>query len=240
MPENQAADFISQGDYDTYIDNWLALVASTDATALPQAFQVPEVNRINFLNFSIDQVTALTAPDVALIKARFLAIPDAADIMRFSTALFGLDADGKRLTEYYVPLPPQAGPPTTQPTGSAAGAGTHITRKLTVEWLTAWDDTPTTSALFNVLPNATLRGYNFEVSALKDPLAAAQPTAGKGLYLNLGLHQDPYSPELAHTLDLVFYINTLGSRAQGTLAGLPEDESFYNAGMPCPPNATLS
>jgi hypothetical protein len=240
MPENQAADSITQDKYDDYIANWLSLVASTDHTALPKAFQIPEVNRINFLNFTIDQITALTAAEVTLIKARFLAIPDGSSIMRFSTAMFGLDADGKRLTEYYVPMPPQAGPPATQPTGSAAESGTHITRKLAMEWLTAWADTPTSSALFKVSPDTALRGYNFEVSALKDPLAAAQPTDGKGLFLNLGLHQNPYSPDLAYTLDLVFYVNMLGSRAQGTLAGLPEDESYYNGGYPCPPNPMMS
>jgi hypothetical protein len=240
MPENQAADFISQGDYDTYIGNWLALVASTDATALPKAFQVPEVSRINFLNFSIDQVTALTAPDVALLKARFLAIPDDSKTMRFSTALFGLDADGKRLTEYYVPMPPQAGGSTTEPTGSGTSPNPHITRKDALEWLTAWVDASAVTASLFSTPNGPLRGYNFGVSTLKDPLAAAQPTDGKGLFLNLGLHHDPTSPQIPQTLDLVLYINMLGSRTQGTLAGLPEDDSYYNGGHACPPQLMMS
>lgn len=239
MLENQAADSIDQNQYDTYTAAWLTL--ATDPTALPPAFQVPEVDCINFLNFTIDQVTALTAPGVTLIKARFLAIADDQNILRFSTALFGLDADSKRLTEYYVPMPPLGGAPTTQPTGSGVGTNPHITRKEALEWLTAWDNTsPITPALFKVFSNTTLRGYNFEVGALKDPLAAAQPTDGKGLFLNLGLHHDPYSPDLAYILDLVFYINMLGSRAQGTLAGLPDDESFYNSGQPCPPKPMMS
>jgi hypothetical protein len=238
MPENQTADSITQDQYDTYTADWLTL--ATDSTALPLAFQVSEVNHINFLNFTIDQVNALVVSGVTLIKARFLAIEDDQKIKRFSTALFGLGADGNRLTEYYVPLPPQAGGPTTQPASSGTSPNPHITRKQALEWLTAWDNTPPTPALFQVAPNTTLRGYNFEVSALKDPLAAAQPTDGKGLFLNLGLHQNPYSPDLAYTLDLIFYVNMLGSRAQGTLAGLPEDESYYNGGHACPPQPMMS
>jgi hypothetical protein len=237
MPENQTANFITQEDYDTYTADWLTLAA--DADKLPLAFQVPEVNRINFLNFTIDQVTALTEPGVALIKARFLAIEDDQKIKRFSTALFGLGADGNRLTEYYVPLPPQAGGPTTQPASSGTSPNPHITRKQALEWLTAWDGTATTPALFDT-SGGTLRGYNFEVNTLKDPLAAAQPTDGKGLFLNLGLHHDPASPGIAQTLDLVFYVNMLGSRAQGTLDGLPQDESFYNGGHACPPQIMMS
>jgi len=240
MPENQAADSISQEDYDTYTANWLTLVNDPDPTALPKAFQIPEVSRINFLNFTLDQVTALVAPDVVTIKARFLAIADGANVLRFSTALFGLDADNKRLTDYYVPLPPQAGGPTTEPASSGTGPNPHISRKDALEWLTAWVDANALTASLFSTPNGPLRGYNFGVGTLKDPLAAAQPTDGKGLFLNLGLHHDPTSPQIPQTLDLVLYINMLGSRTQGTLAGAPDDESYYNGGHGCPPQLMMS
>ena len=241
MPENQTADFIDQAHYERYTNNWETLVKNHEADTLPQAFRATEAERINFLNFSIDQVTALTAPGITLIKARFLAIPDASNVMRFSTTLFGLNADGEHLTKYYIPiLPPPASAPATQSAEPAAGSETHITRQLAVDWLTAWVDAKAIQPTQFDTPNGILHGYDFEVRTLKDPLAAAQPTDGKGLFLNLGLHQDLYSPALAKIADLVVYINLLGSRTQGTLAGLPDDESFYNGGTPCPPKPMMS
>lgn len=241
MPENQTADFIDQDDYERYTTNWNDLVKNHEADTLPQAFQAAGVERINFLNFSIDQVTALTASKISLIKARFLAIPDDSKVMRFSTTLFGLNADGERLTEYFIPMPPTpASTLATQPAEPAAGSETHITRQLAIDWLTAWVDAKEVQPTQFDTPNGILHGYDFEVRTLKDPLAAAQPTDGKGLFLNLGLQQDLYSPALAKIADLVVYINVLGSRHQGTLTNLPDDESFYNGGTPCPPKPMMS
>lgn len=240
MPENQAADSISQVQYDQYTTDWAKLVA--DGEALAQAFQASGVERINFLTFSIDQISSLVnAPGVALIKARFLYVTDEAASPYFSTTLFALDADGKRLSDYYIPSLPGLLPAApAQPAGPAAGPDTRIARELALEWLTAWvNEEELVPSLFRTL-NAPLKGYNFEVSTFEAPLAAAQPYAGKGLFLNLGLHQDPDSPEPHRMLDLVVYINRLDSRTQGTLAGLPNDESYYNSGMPCPPNSMMS
>ncbi len=229
-------DFITPEQYDQYTAAWAALIDSGDATALEQAFEAPGGARLNFLNFSLDQIVALvTAPGVRSIKARFLLMPSPASGSRFSVALFAADTPAKDtsepLTPYYIPTPAPA--TTTQTVEPAPGPSTQLPRAEAVRWLSDWANTTPqdfTTDIFTT-DSGPLQGGNFEVSTFQDPLAAAPPYADKTLFLNLGLIQDPEP-----TADLVVYIGALGSRTQGSIEGLPTGDDYYDGLGLCPPN----
>lgn len=234
MPEYP--DTITQAQYDEYTANWAALIESGNNDALRQAFQAPNGARFTFLNFSLDQVVALvTAPRVLSIKARFLLMPDSAGTPRFSAALFAADTPAKDtsepLTPYYIPTPAPA--TTTQPVEPAPGPSTQLPQTEAVRWLSDWANTKPEAFTTDIFAtdSGPLHGCNFEVSTFQDPLAAAWPYADKTLFLNLGLIHDPEP-----TSDLVVYIGALGSRAQGSVEGLPTDDEYFNGGKACPPN----
>lgn len=231
MPENP--DFITEQQYHEYQDAWLALIKNADNEALREAFRAPQFDRLTFLPFSPDQIAALVAtPGVGSIKARFLLLPESAAPPRFSVALFasdgGPDTADKCLSEYYIPTPAAA---TTAPrVEPSPGPDTKIPRSEAVQWLNDWLKAELTTEIFNT-DFGPLQGGNFEVSTFQDPLAAAWPYADKSLFLNLGLISDPEP-----TSALVVYIAPLSSRTQGSMAGLPDDDSYYDGGQLCPPN----
>jgi len=227
-------DTIDQNQYDQYTAAWAALIASGNNDTLQQAFQAPDGARLNFLNFSLDQVVALvTAPGVLSIKARFLLVPDAAGVPRFSLTLFATDTPAKNdeesLSAYYIPTSAVA--TTTQVVEPAPGPDTKISRPEAVAWLTAWATTEDFTTDIFTTDSGPLKGGNFEVSTFQDPLAAAPPYANKSLFLNLGLLADPEP-----TAALVVYIAPLGSRVQGSVEGLPTADSYYDNASYCPPN----
>jgi len=226
-----SSDSISQQQYDQYTADWAALIHNGNDDALEQAFRVPRVGRITFLTFSIDQILALvSAAEVSHIKARFLLLPEAAGVARFSATLFATDATGERLSEYYIPT--SAAATTTQPVKPSPGPSTRIPQAVALSWLTDWVAASLlTTALFTT-PSGPLQGCSFEVSTFQDPLAAALPYAGQSLFFNLGLGTT--ESELAP--ELVVYINALGSRTQGSIRGLPTDDSFYDSSSRCPPS----
>lgn len=227
-------DFITPDQYKQYAAAWEELIASRNNDLLQQAFQAPNGARLNFLNFSLDQIVALvTASGVRSIKARFLLMPDAAGVSRASLTLFASDTpakdDTKSLSEYYIPT--SAAAATTQTVEPAPGPGTSIPYEEALRWLADWVKTDEfNTEIFNT-DVGPLKGLNFEVSTFQDPLAAASPYEDKSLFLNLGLIQDPEP-----TAALVVYIAALGSRTQGSLEGLPSDGAYYDNGTYCPPN----
>lgn len=228
MPEYP--DTIDQDQYNLYTAAWETLVASKNNDLLQQAFQTPNGARLSFLNFSLDQILALVrTPGAHSIKARFLLMPDA----RASLTLFASDTAAKDdvqcLSAYYIPTEIVA--TTTQTVPPAPGPDTSISYDEANNLLTAWVNIdPFTTDLFTT-ESGPLKGGNFEVSTFQDPLAAAWPYAEKSLFLNLGLIQDPEP-----TAALFVYIAPLGSRTQGSAAGLPIDGSFYDQVQLCPPN----
>jgi hypothetical protein len=232
MPENPA--YITPTQYKQYAAAWKELIGGGNTDLLQQAFEAPNGARLNFLNFSLDQIVALvTTPDVRSIKARFLLMPDTAGVPRASLTLFAADTpakdDAKSLSEYYIPT--SAAATTTQTVEPAPGPDTSIPYARGVSWLTDWADTKDfTTEIFNT-DVGPLQGLNFEVSTFQDPLAAAPPYADKSLFINLGLIPDPEP-----TAALVVYIAALGSRTQGSVEGLPSDRTYYDKGDYCPPN----
>lgn len=235
MPENP--DFITPKQYRDYQAAWEELITQKDDDAFREAFRVADAPRLNFLNFSLDQVVALvTAPGVHSIKARFLLRPASEGLPRFSVALFASDtpahdADVEPLSPYYIPT--AAAPTTTQAVEPAPGPDTKTPYVEAYQWLTEWVNTTTddfTTEIFNT-DSGPLLGGNFEVSTLQDPLAAAPPYANKSLFLNLGLMADPEP-----TAALVVYIAPLGSRMQGSVEGLPTGDVYYDHTSLCPPN----
>lgn len=232
MPEYP--NTIDQHQYDQYTADWARLIHNRDNDELRQAFEAPNGARLNFLNFSLDQIVALvTTPGVRSIKARFLLMPDAAGASRFSLALFADDTpakdDSHRLSPYYIPTPAVA--TTAQTVEPAPGPNTQIPRSEAVDWLTAWATTQDFTTDIFTTDYGPLQGGNFEVSTLQDPLAAAPLYADKSLFLNLGLKPDPEP-----TAALVVYIAPLGSRVQGSVVGLPAGEVYYDKNDLCPPN----
>ena len=231
MPESQDAGFINQTQYNQYTAAWLELLNSGSDDALRLAFQAPSGARINFSIFSIDQILALvSAADVALIKARFLLMPDAAGQSRFSVALFAVDASGHRLTDYYIPT--QAAASTTQAVIPSTEPSTEIPSEEALRWLTDWVAASALATALFATSHGPMHGYNFEVSTFQDPLAGGQPYDDKSLFLNCGLNTEAG----ATLLVLVVYVGLTGSRAQGSLAGIPEDGTFYDNGTSCPPS----
>ncbi len=233
MPD---ASTITKAQYDQYTSDWAALIESGNNDLLRQAFQAPNGARFTFLNFSLDQVVALVAaPGVLSIKARFLLMPEGASGSRFSVALFAADTPAKNtdepLTPYYIPTSAPA--TTTQTVDPSSGPDTKIPQPEAVGRLTDWANTQPSNFTTDIFTtdSGPLRGCNFEVSTLQDPLAAAPPYGTKSLFLNLGLIQDPEP-----TSDLVVYIGELGSRVQGSVKGLPTDDVYYNHSALCPPN----
>lgn len=234
MPDIGDSGSISPEQYQDYADAWTALIASGNQDALTQAFQLPEVARLNFLTFSIDQVSKLvSAAGAHTIKARFLLLPSAADQPRFSATLFATDADNKCVSDYYVPTQALAAADTGVAT--ALAESTKLSREIAVRWLTEWVNTPALLPACFITGHGPMHGYNFELSTFADPLAAAQPYEGKSLFLNLGLEALPDEPVADQVCNLVVYINLLNGRKQGSVAGLPNDDSFYNHGSACPP-----
>jgi len=236
MPENP--DFITPDQYKQYTAAWEDLITSGDNSLLQQAFQAPNGARLNFLNFSLDQIVALvTTAGVHSIKARFLLVPESADVSRASLTLFASDTaardaaedDAASLSEYYVPTSAVA--TTTQTVEPAPGPGTKIPYVEAQSWLTDWVNTNKFNTEIFTTDSGPLKGFNFEVSTFQDPLAAAPPYAEKSLFLNLGIIPDPEP-----TAALVVYIAALGSRTQGSVAGLPIDGAYYDGGQLCPPN----
>jgi hypothetical protein len=229
MPEYP--DSITKEQYDQYIADWATLISSGNNDLLQQAFEAPNGARLNFLNFSLDQIVALvTTPGVRSIKARFLLMPDAAGVPRFSLALFADDTpakdDSHRLSPYYIPTPAVA--TTAQTVESALGPNTSISYDEALGWLTEWVNADPFDTDIFTTDSGPLKGFNFEVSTFQDPLAAAPPYAEKSLFLNLGLIPDPEP-----TAALFVYIAPLGSRS---VAGLPIDGTYYDMGNACPPN----
>jgi hypothetical protein len=232
MPEYP--DTITQEQYHRYTADWAALISHGDNEGLRKAFQLPDVARLNFLNFSLDQVVALvTTPNVRSIKARFLLMSDVPEGPRVSLTLFACDTPAKDdlacLSAYYIPT--GAAATTTQTVEPASGPDTEITYREAHRWLTDWVNTEDfTTDIFNT-DAGPLQGFNFEVSTFQDPLAAAPPYADKSLFLNLGLIPDPEP-----TAALFVYIAALGSRAQGSVEGMPDDGGYYDQANYCPPN----
>lgn len=228
MPEYP--DFITEQQYIDYQQAWVNLIKQGDAdpTKLQAAFELPGVERITFLTFSLDQIAALvTTPGVQSIKARFLLLPDG----RFSLTLFASDEMpdnvAKCLSKYYIPTPAAA---TTAPeVEPSEGPDTRVPAAEAKQWLDAWVQNELTTGPFDT-DSGPLEGCNFTVSTFQDPLAAAWPYADKTLFVNLGLIPDP---EL--TSVLAVYIAPLSSRRQGSTEGLP-DGGYYDGGSLCPPN----
>jgi hypothetical protein len=232
MPENP--NFITPDQYQQYTTAWEELIASRNNDLLQEAFRAPNGARLNFLNFSLDQIVALvTAPGVRSIKARFLLVPDAASGPCASLTLFAADTpakdDTKTLSAYYVPTSTAA--TTTQTVEPAPGPTTQITYEQAQSWLAAWVNTQDFNTEIFTTDVGPLKGFNFEVSTFQDPLAAAPPYEDKSLFLNLGLVPDPEP-----TAALVVYIAALNSRTQGSIEGLPTDGGYYDGGQSCPPN----
>jgi hypothetical protein len=226
-------DFITPDQYQQYTAAWEELIASRNNDLLQEAFRAPNGARLNFLNFSLNQIVALvTVPGVRSIKARFLIMPDAAGVSRASLTLFAADTpakdDAKTLSAYYVPT--LAAATTTQTVEPAPGPTTQITYEQAQGWLAAWVNTEDFNTEIFTTDVGPLKGFNFEVSTFQDPLAAAPPYEDKSLFLNLGLIQDPEP-----TAALVVYIAPLNSRTQGSIEGLP-DGGYYDQGNYCPPN----
>lgn len=236
MPNLTEPGNISPEQYQEYADAWIKLVDSGNQDALTQAFQLPEVARLNFLTFSIDQVVALvSAADAHTIKARFLLIPDeATGRSRFSATLFATDADNKTVTDYYLPTQAPT-PPATTGQVATTNESTKLPREEAVRWLTDWVDARALLPAFFASSHGPMHGYNYELSTFTDPLAAAAPYDGKVLFLNLGLEPLLDGQAATQLCNLVVYINLSASRTQGSVAGLPADESFYDKGDVCPP-----
>jgi hypothetical protein len=227
-------DFITLDQYKQYTAAWEELIASRNNELLQQAFQAPTGARLNFLNFSLDQIVALvTMPGVHSIKARFILMPDAAGVSRASLTLFASDTpakdDAKSLSEYYITT--SAAATTTQTVEPAPGPDTKIPYEEAMRWLADWVRTNDFNTEIFTTDSGPLKGFNFEVSTFQDPLAAAPPYEDKSLFLNLGLIQDPEP-----TAALVVYIAPLNSRTQGSIEGLPTDGDYYDQGDMCPPN----
>ena len=231
MPEYP--DTIDQADYTQYTAAWATLLTSGSAEELAQAFELPGVGRITFLTFSLDQLLVLVSvAEVSHIKARLLLMPDALGVPRFGAALFATDADGGRLSDYYIPTPAAA--TATQTVEPAAGPSTSIPREQTLDWLTSWLTTTALTTTQFTTPYGPLQGSNFAVATFQDPLAAAPPYADQSLFFNLGLHTA--GPGLAQTLAPVVYISALTSRTQGTIEGIPIGGGFYDMAVPSPPS----
>lgn len=235
MPNTDNSGTISPEQYQDYTAAWTELVAAANPDALTQAFELPGVARLNFLTFSIDQLLALvSAAGAHSIKARFLLMPAAPDQSRFTTTLFAVDVDNKCVSDYYVPT--QA-PAVAAAAGQAVAPGESpkLPREEAVRWLTDWVKAPALLPAFFTTSHGPMHGYNFELGTFTDPLAAAQPYEGKVLFLNLGLEALSDAAVTAQVCNLVVYINLLDGRQQGSVEGLPADESFYDHGSVCPP-----
>ncbi len=230
MQEANDSESISPEQYETYSVAWRELIHSANDDELAQAFQTPASERSNFLTFSIDQIRALvSAVGAALIKARFLLMPDATGQARFSVTLFAVDAKGDPLSAYYIPT--QLAATTAQAVESSDEPSTQITPAEALHWLTDWVEADALATAMFTTSHGPLHGYNFEVSTFKDPLAEAHPYDEKNLFLNCGLRTET---EIT-LITLVVYISQIGSRVQGSLAGIPGDGPFYDTGLPCPP-----
>jgi hypothetical protein len=220
---------ISQDQYNQYTANWLS-AASGSGPTLASAFKAPGIERLLSLAFPIERIKWLvSAVGVRQIKARFLLVPDAHAKLQFTLALFATDAEGARLSAYYLPEAYWETAATTD------ALGDPIPSSLAATWLANWTAVPEVTPALFATSWGPLEGYNFDVSDFVSTLFNAQSFESATAYLGFGLHEyhSPTATEavLTRTFGLVLQ---LAGPGQTRLA--PRDEDFFDMATPCPPN----
>ncbi|WP_210520989.1 hypothetical protein [Hymenobacter terricola] len=175
LPKYLDADsIISQVLFDEYTATWVKAVNDpSDGTALTKCFLTKSGSRLGYVRFEVPQIIELmSAVGIQGIKARFLIKPDG----RFTVALFAADAQGLRLTSYY--LADYRNEEDQQPASrQAEDMNMEAANVLAAHWQRNWANTkrfPTTRQLF-ASSYGPLRGYNFNVSDFMAPLMSLQP-----------------------------------------------------------------
>ncbi|WP_201980580.1 hypothetical protein [Hymenobacter rubidus] len=168
---------ISNGQFNQYAANWLALFEDGAGDKLANNFLLPaDGSRLPGVSFPVMSVVDLvSALGVTHIKARFLAVPDEAGQPHFAIALFAANAGNETVSAYYVSegywQDANLVPPLQLP----------VANVLALHWANSWADAatyPITAQMFNSGTKLTeddtglhpLQGYTFGVSDFLQPL----------------------------------------------------------------------
>jgi hypothetical protein len=243
---------ISQANFDTYSNDWIAVVSNDDSTELGECFRLDgATENIKCVYFSTLQVAQLVSTVGAQnIKARFLVERqniNGTEYPHFALALFATDDLNGRLSAYYV----------SQPYWLLADGGPENTPVLDVykpvllpdalatywqnNWSPAGEDPLATQEMFDST-YGYLRGYTFEMDDFLKPLMQIPPKMliqnAAPIRINFGLHQYyPAIPNADGTLNNTFglLVSYAGYPDSPDQNPIDEEEVFYDLGSPCPP-----
>lgn len=221
------AQFLSPAQFATYAQAWEDLLHQPTPEALQQCFTAQTPNKVLWnVTFPIQRIVQLVSVvGGRTIRARFVVLPEPTP--RFSLVLYAADAEGKRLSAYYL----------AERAPAPVGLQDQVPHALVSTWLHNWQKISHVDAsLFQTL-RGPLKGYNFELADFMDPLFRAQPFTNQELRLYFGLHEyysaDPATEEqqkLTQTFGLVLRIYGATPEEGGT-----SDAPIYDVSMPCPP-----
>jgi hypothetical protein len=218
---NYRPGILNQQHFDRYAAKWLSAVTSPHHKKLRRSFQPTDqkASRSQRVTFSLEHIIYLiSSVGASYVEARFLLMDAqeaengsddaAAAHNRFTIALYATNAQGERVSAYYVsnevvttypvrnPLPSQE-LSATQPEAAALAArpqaaqskrfeetdpssdAVQIPHLITKDWLTYWKEArEITPAMFHT-SYGPLQGYTFSLSDFREVLFNAEPRPHK-------------------------------------------------------------
>lgn len=230
-------------EYTAAVNLWQT-IRDANGADLVNCLLDPATNaRLACLTFPVMQIAELvSAVGVQSIRARYVVLRDEKNRPHFSVAMYAVGANDTVLSSYYLAeryWKPKLSAASVRlaPLRVNRDAPKHALPKALADyWVANWADAkryPTSSALFTSA-GQQMRGYNFAVSDLMDPLRGLNDFNNQVLAMVLGLHTvlhfDGTVDAPLATLGLMLQMGRLSDKDEAT-----GDDEIFDVGMPSPP-----
>lgn len=212
--------------FEQYAAEWQKIASGAEGRALEQYFTAPGHGRRTYASLPVQHLVWLVSTvGIAYVRTRFLAIAHDDHPTRFALALFATDAEGKRLSAYYLADVEDDGSTLQQL------PATQVPHDLVKTWLHNWAAAPAITPALFATAHGPLQGYTFEMGDFLEPLFTAQPFGDQTLRISFGLHEYyPAEGPLTQTFGLVLRLHD-PKKLDGDGSGDP----FFDMSSPCPP-----